>query len=317
MNRRRSQRFQLVLRCSFAYEQSTGEGAALDLSMEGCRMRSNAPLVKGQYVELFINLLGQILPLAVELAVIRWSAGTECGLEFIRIAEAHQARLRNYVKDLGQALMPHDMTGGSNEAGIVPARHHSPQRQRKAGRTILQAIVLAGVFFAQAAWGQAEPVHREQSILIPGVTAGERVFGTVVYGIVTVKERIDQSELQVTFHTVSGRFSKLAQTAAIHTAILNTARSLNLSPDSWNVALTVPYPDVIIGGDRLSGTLALNVTALARGHHVLSHTVFAATITPNGGMTSAGSFPPKLEAANTAHIRRVLVSDRQMKGGLL
>jgi hypothetical protein len=105
MNRRKSPRFQVELRCSFMNDQVTGEGTVLDLSMEGCRVRSDTPVIQGMYVELFISLLGQIPPLPVELAVIRWSAGPVVGLEFIRIAGGHQARLRHYVQDMEQALM--------------------------------------------------------------------------------------------------------------------------------------------------------------------------------------------------------------------
>jgi hypothetical protein len=112
MNRRKSQRFHVELRCSFLTDQFTGEGTALDLSMEGCRMRCDVPLVKGQYVELFINVLGEIAPLAVELAVIRWSGETAVGIEFIRIAERHQSRLRHYLKNLQQVLMPCGITEG-------------------------------------------------------------------------------------------------------------------------------------------------------------------------------------------------------------
>ena len=49
--------------------------------------------------------MGQIPPLPVELAVIRWSVGPLSGLEFIRIADGHQARLHHYVQGLEQALM--------------------------------------------------------------------------------------------------------------------------------------------------------------------------------------------------------------------
>jgi c-di-GMP-binding flagellar brake protein YcgR len=121
MNRRKYSRFQVELECSFVGDQYTGEGTVLDLSMEGCRMRCDTSLLKGAYVELFINLLGQIPPLPVGLAVIRWSAGTVFGLEFIRIADRHQVRLRRYVKDLEQALMakvPAASTGSGDETGM-------------------------------------------------------------------------------------------------------------------------------------------------------------------------------------------------------
>jgi hypothetical protein len=105
MNRRKHLRFHVELRCSFVGDQFTGEGTVIDLSMEGCRVCSDIPVLKGAYVELFIILLGQIPPLPVELAVVRWSPGPVFGLEFIRIADGHQARLRHYVQDLHTRLL--------------------------------------------------------------------------------------------------------------------------------------------------------------------------------------------------------------------
>ena len=115
MNRRKYSRFHVELQCSFVGDQYTGEGTVLDLSMEGCRMRCDTSLLKGAYVDLFINLLGQIPPLPIELAVIRWSAGPIFGLEFIRIADRHHARLRRYIQDLEQAqvaIVSATSTGG-------------------------------------------------------------------------------------------------------------------------------------------------------------------------------------------------------------
>jgi PilZ domain len=121
MNRRKYPRFHVELQCSFVGDQYTGEGTVLDLSMEGCRMCCDTSLFKGAYVELFINLLGQIPPLPVELAVIRWSAGPAFGLEFIRIADRHQVRFRRYMQDLEQSLMakvPAVSTGSGDETGM-------------------------------------------------------------------------------------------------------------------------------------------------------------------------------------------------------
>ena len=122
MNRRKSPRFHVELRCAFAGDQYTGEGTVLDLSMEGCRVRSETPVLReGTYAELFITLLGQIPPLPIELAVIRWVAGPVSGLEFIRIAEGHQIRLRHYVQDLEQMLVvlgPSTSTGVGTEPGL-------------------------------------------------------------------------------------------------------------------------------------------------------------------------------------------------------
>lgn len=121
MNRRKHVRFHVELRCSFAGDQFDGEGTVLDLSMEGCRVRSATPMLKGVYMEVFITLLGQIPPLPIELAVVRWSPGSVFGLEFIRITDRHQARLRRYVQDLEQALMarvPLASAGGHDEPRV-------------------------------------------------------------------------------------------------------------------------------------------------------------------------------------------------------
>jgi hypothetical protein len=121
MNRRKHPRFDVELQSSFVGDQYTGEGLVLDLSMEGCRMRCDTSLLKGAYVDLFINLLGQIPPVPIELAVIRWSAGPIFGLEFIRIVDRHQARLRRYLHSLEQTLMamsPMTSTGRHDRPGM-------------------------------------------------------------------------------------------------------------------------------------------------------------------------------------------------------
>ena len=85
-------------------DQFSGEGTVLDLSMEGCKVSSNRPVID-VYMEMFIYLPEQIPPLPVELAVIRWSKGPILGLEFIRIADRHQARLRQHLQELERTLM--------------------------------------------------------------------------------------------------------------------------------------------------------------------------------------------------------------------
>jgi PilZ domain len=102
MIRRKHPRFLVELPCSFMGDEATGEGTVLDLSMEGCCMRSTTPLLKGTYVNVFLTLLGQIPPLPIELAVIRWAKGHMFGLEFIRIADTHLIRLRRYTENLEQ-----------------------------------------------------------------------------------------------------------------------------------------------------------------------------------------------------------------------
>lgn len=173
---------------------------------------------------------------------------------------------------------------------------------------VLQVLVcLLGL---KSSWGQADPVRREQFIPILAATSEGRATGAVVYVIVTFEKRIDQSELKITFHSAPGRFSSLAQ-IAIQEGVLHTARSLNLSPNYWNVTLTVPYQDVTLDGSSSSGMIALSVAAVAQGYPLPSHTVLTGTISPDGLITPVGAISLKLAAANTANIRRVIISDRQ------
>jgi len=58
--------------------------------------------------------------------------------------------------------------------------------------------------------------------------------------------------------------------------------------------------------------IALSVAALAQGYPVRSHTVLTGTIAPDGLIAPVGAISLKLEAAETANIRRVIISDRQM-----
>src|ERR1044072_4060533 len=105
--------------------------------MEGCRVRSDIPVANGAYVQLFIPLLGQIAPLFVELAVVRWSSGPLFGLEFIRIVEGHQARLRHYVQGLetdSDGQSDHDFKGALMQT-IERRRRRTTQTPNSSGNT--------------------------------------------------------------------------------------------------------------------------------------------------------------------------------------
>jgi hypothetical protein len=121
--------------------------------------------------------------------------------------------------------------------------------------------MLMGILSAQLSLGHAESVPREQIIPILAATTGESAIGIIVYLVVAFEEGTGRSGLHVIFHTAPGRFSLLMQTAILK-VVLHIVQSLDLSPDSWTVALTVPYPDVTIGGDSLFGMVMLSVAAL-------------------------------------------------------
>lgn len=91
MERRKCPRIPVMLPAVFSGERAGG-GLVLDVSLEGCRVRSAAQMQKGNYLRMRIDLIGQTLN--VELAVVRWSNEEEFGVELIRIEPQEQDRLR-------------------------------------------------------------------------------------------------------------------------------------------------------------------------------------------------------------------------------
>ena len=100
MEKRKCPRFPVMLPTVFFGERAGG-GLVVDMSLEGCRIRSAVPMQKGDYVRIRIDLVGDTL--IGDLAVVRWSRQEEFGVELIRLAPDQQARLRDFL-DLFNAI---------------------------------------------------------------------------------------------------------------------------------------------------------------------------------------------------------------------
>lgn len=155
--------------------------------------------------------------------------------------------------------------------------------------------------------GQVYAAPRQQLIPVLGVTTGQNRIGTVVYVMVSFEERQDQTGLRLQFHTTPGRFSPLAQTS-IEQAIRRSAQSLGTSTDSWTVELSVFYIGITVDGNSLSAMVSLSVAAMAQGKTVPTGHVMTGTVTPDGGIGAVGFVPLKVQAAQAANLRRVVVS---------
>jgi len=77
------------------FGERPGGGLVIDVSLEGCCIRSAVPLHKGNYVQIRMDLIGDTL--TGDLAVVRWSRKEEFGVELIRMAPDQQARLRGFL----------------------------------------------------------------------------------------------------------------------------------------------------------------------------------------------------------------------------
>lgn len=180
-----------------------------------------------------------------------------------------------------------------------------PARALTAGLSLVVGITLMlGIPGAGAA------PSRQQLIPIVGVTVGSdhEPTGAVTNVIISFEERKDHGGLAVHFKTGPGRFSRLAQTS-VQQAIFRSAKAAGLSTDTWTIELAVPYPGLTVYGDSLSAMVGLSVIALAKGDFIIPGRVMTGGIKTDGSIAPVGSVPLKVEAANEAHMRRVLVPD--------
>jgi hypothetical protein len=77
------------------FGERAGGGLVLDVSLEGCRIRSAKAMQKGDYIQIRIDLIGDTL--TGDLAVVRWSGKEEFGVELIRMAPDQQTRLHGFL----------------------------------------------------------------------------------------------------------------------------------------------------------------------------------------------------------------------------
>jgi hypothetical protein len=93
MMRRYSLRKAFESKACIAAEGLLGNGRVVDLSVPGCLVETGLHLKVRQSLQLRIICPGG-KPLSIPLAVVRWVNRRHAGIEFIRMSEEGQARLR-------------------------------------------------------------------------------------------------------------------------------------------------------------------------------------------------------------------------------
>ena len=78
------------------------EGTLLDLSIRGCAIKSAVPLHNGMILCLKIRLTDQEPPIEIDVATVRTVTGRRVGLEFVKIRDEEEARLRTLLMTLMQ-----------------------------------------------------------------------------------------------------------------------------------------------------------------------------------------------------------------------
>ncbi len=100
MHLRYAHRYPIQCTITFLGDHLVGEGSVRNVSTGGWKVESAQPVQRGNYFALRVLLPDHAVPIKVDLAAVRWSSGREFGLEFLRMQQKEQERLRRFVSPL-------------------------------------------------------------------------------------------------------------------------------------------------------------------------------------------------------------------------
>lgn len=104
MEKRARPRFTAQFRSTFSAGQREGKGRTLDLSIGGCRIEADMPVVTGEAYECRIFAPNLDWPIRIDEAQVRWVQGNTFGVEFVKLRAEEQVKLVRLVKALEAEL---------------------------------------------------------------------------------------------------------------------------------------------------------------------------------------------------------------------
>ena len=98
---RKFRRVPVELHCFFSADGPEWSGTVVNLSREGCAIRSTTPVQKGDYLHMLIFPGSNQTPIEVGVAPVRWSANEQFGVEFITLTPGDATRLQDFLTIIG------------------------------------------------------------------------------------------------------------------------------------------------------------------------------------------------------------------------
>ena len=98
MEQRSYERFPVEYSAAFSGRSYRANGTVLNLSMVGCRCRTDFVVRKDEPIGLLIHVPKFAHPLYVALAEVRWCQGQEFGVEFIHMELEDRHRLAEVIR---------------------------------------------------------------------------------------------------------------------------------------------------------------------------------------------------------------------------
>ena len=81
-------------------------GSVLNLSVKGCRVDSIISPFTGMQLAMQLHIPGEVQPIVIDNAAVRWSGSSGIGLEFLTVAPPHQDRLNRMIQQLQPKTIP-------------------------------------------------------------------------------------------------------------------------------------------------------------------------------------------------------------------
>ena len=99
---RKFKRIPVELPCLFSADgPEEWSGVAINLSREGCAIRSLTSVQKGDYLRVLLFPSANQTPIEVGVAPVRWSANGQFGVEFITLTPHDASRLQDLLTIIG------------------------------------------------------------------------------------------------------------------------------------------------------------------------------------------------------------------------
>src|SRR5580765_2126823 len=98
---RKCRRVPVAFTSLFSADGPEWSGTAINLSREGCAIRSTTPVQKGDYLGVLIFPGPNQTPTEVGVARVRWAATAQCGVEFMTLAPRDATRLQDLLTLIG------------------------------------------------------------------------------------------------------------------------------------------------------------------------------------------------------------------------
>jgi hypothetical protein len=106
INKRKHVRVRVQFRSHFSIKgkKIQGDGELLDLSPNGCRIKSPVTVQPGLELELCIFTGNESNPITVDGAIVRWAQASEFGVSFVNVRPPVQRSLTEVWRKLASPL---------------------------------------------------------------------------------------------------------------------------------------------------------------------------------------------------------------------